>query len=202
MKSFNDGMTHKHLCTAAAVLLAFCVWGNPRANAAKKAVKQQPISVIAHVAVPGTAAKQMLLQQQDGREYLYLLRSSGSGFTVLDVTKPEKPIIVKKVTLPQGSSTQRLDLLGSSMAIAEQTHTSTSASLDRPESIQLLDLQDPADPRSVQTFSGVTSLLAEDGRHLVYISNKDGLWILRRPTKLATHSCSSSDAISGYPECD
>lgn len=197
MKSFSGRMI-----LSLAVLLAPCGLGHPRANAASKAVKQQPISVIAHLAVPGTPAKQMLLQQQNGREYLYLLRSSGRGFTVLEVTRPEKPAIVKNVMLPSETPTQSLDLVDSNMAIAEQSQANSPASPEHPESIQLIDLTDPANPRSVQTFAGVTSLLTEDGRHLVYISNKEGLWILRRPTKSATHPCTSSDAISGYPECD
>jgi hypothetical protein len=47
-----------------------------------------------------------------------------------------------------------------------------------PQSLRLLDLSDPANPRTLQTFEGVSSLLLDDGRNLIYITNGDGLWIL------------------------
>ena len=42
----------------------------------------------------------------------------------------------------------------------------------------LFDLSDPANPRTLQTFEGVSSLLLDDGRNLIYITNGEGLWIL------------------------
>jgi hypothetical protein len=44
--------------------------------------------------------------------------------------------------------------------------------------LRLLDLSDPANPRTLQTFEGVSSLLLDDGRDLIYITNDEGLWIL------------------------
>src|SRR5690348_16114460 len=44
--------------------------------------------------------------------------------------------------------------------------------------LRLLDLSDPANPRTLQTFEGVSSLLLDDGRNLIYITNGEGLWIL------------------------
>lgn len=185
-------------------LLAVCLSGNALAKNNNEAPKQQRISVISHITLPGTPAKEMMLQQQNGHEYLYLLRSSGNGFTVVDVTQPDKPNLVRKVTLQPGNSTQDLDLVGNSMAIAEQSHNNsqTSRSMKQPESIQVMDMSDPANPRPLETFNGVSSVLTEDGRRLVYISNDEGLWILRRPSKPSTHPCTSSDETAGYTECE
>lgn len=79
-----------------------------------------------------------MLQQQNGGEYLYLLRSSGNGFTVVDVTKPDKPSLVRKLTVQPGMSTHDLDLVGNSMAIAEQSHNNSQASrsMKQPESFK------------------------------------------------------------------
>lgn len=44
----------------------------------------------------------------------------------------------------------------------------------------MLDLSDPKNPKTLQTFDGVTRVLADDGRHSIYIANGEGLWILRR----------------------
>lgn len=202
MKSLDNTIFWNRLAIPTVLLLALCMSNTAVAKHANNMARQQPISVIAHLALPETPAKQMLLQQQKGHEYLYLVRSSGKGFTVLDVTKPDKPSIVKKMTLPLGTSTQTLDLVGTTMAVVEQSDTDNGISPEHPETIQLLDLSDPANPHPLQTFTGVTSFLSENGRHLVYVYNKDGLWILRRPTKPTTHPCTSSDAISGYPECE
>jgi len=45
--------------------------------------------------------------------------------------------------------------------------------------VRVLDLSDPANPRALQSFSAVISVLEDDGRNLIYITNNEGLWILR-----------------------
>lgn len=191
-------------CLAFSFVMATSTLAN--AQDKDKSGSGQPVSVVAHVNVPGSPAAQMRLQQENGHEYLYLLRSSGSGFTVIDVTKPEKALVLKKVTMPPGTSTQGLDMVGNSMAMAEESNGNSSNANSKsvathPESIQMFDVTNPAHPRAVKTFTGVTSVLTEDGRHLIYLTNNEGLWILRRSTKSAIHPCTSSADISAYPEC-
>ena len=70
------------------------------------------------------------------------------------------------------------------------------------ESVRVLDLSDPANPKTLQTFDGVTSVLADDGRRLIYITNRDGLWILnhkqeRPPLPL----CDSESVFSAIADC-
>jgi hypothetical protein len=36
----------------------------------------------------------------------------------------------------------------------------------------------PAHPKTVQTFEGVTSIVRDDARGLIYVANGDGIWIL------------------------
>jgi hypothetical protein len=38
---------------------------------------------------------------------------------------------------------------------------------------------DPANPQTIQTFSGVTSVVADNARGLIYLSNGDGLWVVQ-----------------------
>jgi hypothetical protein len=159
------------------------------------------IRVISHLTLPGTPASQMVLQQENGREYLYMVRSSGHGYTIVDVTKPNHPSLVKKVDLPAGTSTLGLDVLGTRMGLVEESSVASDRAPQKPESVQFLDLSDPSNPHDVKTLTGVTGVLEEDGRHLVYIAKADGLWILQRPTQPTTHPCTSSDQISGFPEC-
>ena len=69
---------------------------------ASAATAEEPAKVIAHLTLPGTAVRQMFLQQRDGKQYLYLQQST--HFTVVDVTDPKNPTIVERVA-SQGSLT-------------------------------------------------------------------------------------------------
>jgi hypothetical protein len=168
--------------------------------------------VIARVPLAGGAPQQMFLQQEGRKHYLYVQQPSQQGFTVIDVTKPTKPKMVNRV--PQ----ENLTMVGSGLAISEtpensanlgNSHVAGNAEGTRgggrtaPESVRVLDVSDPAHPRTVQTFDGVTSILQDPGRNLIYIANGGGVWILSHQQVLRRHECSSSDAISSaIPNCD
>ena len=167
--------------------------------------------VIAHLALSGASPRQMFLQQAGRKQYLYLQQPAQEGLTVVDVTKPTKPKIVSHVV------GEDLTLVSSGLAIAEKPANSAAMGNSRavegaegargggsiPESVRVLDVSDPAHPRTVQTFSGVTSVLPDTGRNLIYVANSDGIWILSHQQLLRRHLCSSSDAISSaIPNCD
>ena len=166
----------------------------------------QPVRVVAHLSLSAPPVKEMLLQERNGHEYLYVLPQSADSFTVVDVTKPEKPEVVSKIDLPPGTSNSSLETLGSRFVIAEESSgPRTVASSKQPsrETMQLLDVSDPKHPQVIQSFSGVTSVLADEGRRLVFIATaNDGLWIVKRKSRATTHPCTSEDEISGMPECD
>ena len=76
----------------------------------------------------------------------------------------------------------------------------------RTESIRVLDLSDPKNPRTLQTFDGVTNVLAEDARNLIYITNSEGLWILqhnpnRESRKRSLPPCDSESVFSPIVDC-
>ena len=166
--------------------------------------------VIAHLALSGASPRQMFLQQAGRKQYLYVQQPSQQGFTVVDVTKPRKPKVVSHV--PQ----ENLTMVGSGLAISETPANSATVSASHaagseegtrggssvPESVRVLDVSDPAHPRPVQTFSGVTSVLPDDARGLIYVANGQGIWILSHQQVLRRHECSSSDAISFMPNCN
>ena len=167
--------------------------------------------VIAHLALSGASPRQMFLQQAGRKQYLYLQQPAQEGLTVVDVTKPTKPKIVSHVV------GEDLTLVSSGLAIAEKPANSAAMGNSRavegaegargggsiPESVRVLDVSDPAHPRTVQTFSGVTSVLPDTGRNLIYVANSQGIWILSHQQVLRRHLCGSSDAISSaIPNCD
>jgi hypothetical protein len=165
--------------------------------------------VIAHLALSGTSARHMFLQQASQRQYLYVQQSFQEGFTVVDVTKPNKPKIVGRI--PQ----ENLMLVASGLAIAERRGDSVAGGVRKTgsaegshgggsvsESLQMLDLSDPVHPRPAQTFDGVTSILADEADGLTYVANGEGIWIVSHQQVLTTQRCGSSDAISGDANCD
>jgi hypothetical protein len=167
------------------------------------------VKVIAHVPLSGASLQKMFLEQVGRREYLYLQQASNQGFTVIDVSKPAKPKFVAHV--PQ----QNLTLVASGLAIAEapgSTAAGTPAADENaegargggsaPQQIRVLDVSNPAHPRTVQNFRGVTSILPDGARGLIYVANGEGIWILSHQQVLRRHPCSSSDAISFEPNCD
>ena len=183
----------------------------------------QKASVIAHLPLPGTSVSQLLLRQQGSKQYLYVQQTATNGFTVVDVTQPDRPNVVKDVTLPGKGSDEKLDMLGNGVALAETPDSSAagstqhalsleksqagdSATVARTETIRVLDLSDPKNPRTLQTFDGVTKVMADDVRNLIYITNGEGLWILRHNPNMESKKrslppCDSESVFSPMVDC-
>lgn len=165
--------------------------------------------VIAHLPLSG-GAQQLFLQQEGRSQYLYVRQPSQQGVTVIDITKPERPKVVSQVPL------ENLIMVGSGLAIFEAPENSATARTSLatgnaedprgigavPKSVRILDVSDPMHPLAVQNFDGVTSILHDSARNLIYIANRDGVWIVSHEQVLRRHECSSSDALSPMPNCD
>jgi hypothetical protein len=122
--------------------------------------------VIAHLPLSG-GIRRMFLQQEGRRQFLYVQQPSQQGVTVIDITKPERPKVVTQVRLenltmvsfglaifetPENSAT-----VGASLATGDAEGPHGSGVL---ESVRVLDVSDPAHPRTVQNFDGVTPIQA------------------------------------------
>jgi hypothetical protein len=91
----------------------------------------------------------------------------------------------------------------------EKKPTTLTSSSHPTETVRLLDLSDPRNPKTIQEFNGVTSLLPDGGHGLIYLTNNQGLWILRysrtallEPAK-KKKPCDSEAEISAMPpDCD
>jgi hypothetical protein len=164
-----------------------------------------PAKVIAHLPLSGGARK-MFSQQEGSREFLYVQQSPQQGVTVIDITKPELPKVVNQVPL------ENLTMVSFGLAVSETPENSATVggtgNAEGPpgsgvlESIRVLDVSDPAHPRTVRNFDGVTSILQDSARNLLYVANGDGVWIVSHQQVLRSHECSSSDALSPMPNCD
>src|SRR5579863_1528307 len=171
-----------------------------------------PATVIAHLPLPQATGNQMLLQRENGKNYLYVQQASRQGFMVVDVSKPDKPNLLKRTAQANPATAGNLEMVSPDVAIAEAPDKTpaTLTSTNRPtETIRVLDLSDPRNPRTLQEFNGVTSLLPDGNHGLIYLTNNEGLWVLRynrppllEPSKKKPPCDSSSEIAAMPPDCD
>ena len=171
-----------------------------------------PATVIAHLPLPQTTGSQMLLQKEEDKQYLYVQQASKQGFMVVDVSKPDKPNLLKRTAQPNPATAGNLEMVTPSVAIAEapDKKPTTLTSTNHPtETVRVLDLSDPRNPKTLQEFNGVTNLLPDGAHGLIYLTNNEGLWVLRysRPSMLEPAKkkppCDSYTAIQAMPpDCE
>ena len=187
------------LSATALVVLAPSMLGNTKPT-------EVPAKVIAHLPLQEAPGTEMLLQAKGDKQYLYVQKASKQGFTVVDVSKPAGPSLVKSSS--SDATAGKLEIVGPDVGLAEVPDRSSKGvihSADNPtETVKILDLSDPAHPKVLQTFKGVTSTLQDPGRGLIYLANNEGLWVLSHAKPGMTPAkkkrpCGSEDAIASMP---
>ena len=208
MMLIHKAIARERICNVL-VLLAFFAATAPGADAKHRAARpsEQPATVVAHLALSGSPTSQMDLHENGDKQYLYISANSNEGVTVVDVTNPGQPKVIKRLAWPNEAPTGRLQMVSSGLALAEGPDSDSIAAAPPPSTrtVKVLDLSDLANPRTVLSFSGVTSTLEDEARNLVYITNREGLWILRNNQALAAaakqHACTSDDAYNDVASC-
>ena len=190
------------VCSAAAMALSGV------SLSANTKPTEVPAKVIAHLPLQEALGSEMLLQNKGDKQYLYVQKASKQGFTVVDVTKPRLPSLVNRSTTSNDATAGKLEMAGPDVGLAELPDKNSKGvirSTDNPtETVKILDLSDPAHPKVLQTFTGVTSILQDPDRGLIYLANNDGLWILSHSRPGITPAkkkqpCGSTDALSAMP---
>lgn len=158
-----------------------------------KSAKGDKIVVLAHLTLPGSAVRQIFMQEEKGRRYLLLQQRV--HFTIVDVTDPKNAKIVERT-----ASEGQLTGVGAGLAIAVASDQPADAIVPT-QTIRLVDVSDPKNPRAVKTFNGVTSVYSEDGRQLIYIANADGLWIVKHYETFRLPLCTSESEENSVAQC-
>src|SRR5580658_48260 len=171
-----------------------------------------PATVIAHLPLPQATGSQMLLQKDSGKQYLYVQQATKQGFMIVDVSKPERPSLLKRTAESNPSTAGNLQMVSPDVAIAEapeKTPTTLTSQTHPTETVRVLDLSDPRNPKTLETFNKVTSFLPDGGRGLIYLTNNAALWILRynppaplEPPKKKPPCDSESEIMAMPPDCD
>ncbi len=170
-----------------------------------------PATVIAHLPLPQASGSQMLLQKEKGKQYLYVQQAAKQGFMVVDVSKPDTPILLKRTAESNQATAGNLQIVSPDVAIAEapeKTPGTLSSSNHPTETVRVLDLGDPRNPKTLETFNKVTSVLPDGGHGLMYLTNNEGLWILRydhpsllEPAKKKPPCNSEAEIQAMPPDC-
>ena len=171
-----------------------------------------PATVIAHLPLPQATGSQMLLQKENAKQYLYVQQAAKQGFMIVDVSRPEKPSLLKRTAEQTQSTAGNLQMVSPEVAIAEapeKTPTTLTSQTHPTETVRVLDLSDPRNPKTLETFNKVTSFLPDGGRGLIYLTNNEGLWILRynrpaplEPSRKKPPCDSESEIMAMPPDCD
>jgi hypothetical protein len=208
MKSIDKTFAQNH-ASASLMLLALVAGSALRADAKHQPVhhSEKPVTVVAHLALSGASTSQMDLHEDGGKQYLYISVNSNKGLAVVDVTNPDHPNVINRLAWPNEVSPARLRMVSGALGLAEGPDSDSSAvdPAQPTRTVKVLDLSDPANPRAVLSFSGVTSTLEDEARNLVYIANGEGLWILRNNQSPAAaakrRACTSDDAYNDVASC-
>ncbi len=210
METFSRALLRVHALAFSLILLPALLAGATEQPTAKPT--DVPATVIAHLPLPQTTGSQMLLQREKGKQYLYVQQSAKQGFMIVDVSKPEEPTLLKRTAEANQATTGNLEIVSPNVAIAEapeKTPTTLTSSNHPTETVRVLDLSDPANPKTLETFNKVTGLLPDGGHGLIYLTNNDGLWILRynhpsrfEPARKKPPCNSESEIQAMPPDCE
>ena len=161
----------------------------------KSATKEtkEKVSVVAHLPLPGSAVRQIFLQQENGKRYLFLQQNV--HFTLVDVTDPKNPRIIEREP-----SKGKLTNVGAGLAIGIQSDQSAQGTVPT-QTVRLVDLTDPKNPKTVKTFNGVTSVYSDDGQRLIYLTNSEGLWIVKHTETYRLPLCDSESEENPVAQC-
>jgi len=194
----NKIISRRFVGYTVALLLLFVAIAPSAIAKHKPETLADSVTVVAHLPLARASVSQIFLQGHGDKQYLYIQQASEEGFTIVDVTKPNRPNVVNRVKLSNKASGETLQMVGVGLAIAQAPGAAGTESArnnltpakgegtlgggtggDQAQFVRLLDLNDPANPRTLQTFDTVSSILLDDGQNLIYITNSEGLWILR-----------------------
>jgi len=208
MSSIRQVFDGSHLRRACMLLSAAVVVISTPSMVANTKPTELLAKVIAHVPLQEALGSEMLLQSIGDKHYLYVQKASKQGFIVIDVTKPGLPSLVNRSSPSNDSTAGKLEMVSPDVGLAEVPESNSKGvirSADNPtETVKILDLSDPANPKVLQTFTSVSSIVQDPSRGLIYLANNQGLWILNHPRPGFTPAktkrpCGSEDAIAAMP---
>jgi len=155
--------------------------GAPGLTAARRtATASAPdrIDVIAHIPLSGGPVTQLTAGAHWQKNYLYVDHGSNSPVAVLDVTNPAAPATAGELEVPKQEAGGTLSAVVGTAALmtsaAPAPMQQTAA-----ETVSILSFAEPQHPTVARRFPGVTAMLKDSARDLIYLADSNSLWVLR-----------------------
>jgi hypothetical protein len=166
MRKNVTGRFSEALRCAAIAIVATGIAATPSVHAKpnSKTTAGNPASVVAHVELSGARATRMLLVKKNGKEYLLLELDSSSHVAILNVSEPSQPRTMDVVAGASGATATELKVVAETLRIFATSEAQSAAS---------------DGPREIRTLSDVTAYVKDKAHGLIYVTNGDGLWILK-----------------------
>jgi hypothetical protein len=162
-----------------AVLGCLAVTGAQAKEKREKTGKLPPqdqIALVGHLPSSGGAVIRFLATQHYSRHYLYAEHEGGRDLTLIDVTSPEHPLVLADLSRGDGAW-GLLAATGTAALVASEQ--SGSAAPGVPQTVRVVNFADPAHPTVTCEIAGATAITRDDSRGLIFIANREGIWILR-----------------------
>ena len=121
-------------------------------------------NIVAHVQLSGGPVTRMLLVKKDGKEYLLVGLNSTEGVAVFDVSNPDRPRTIDTNSSASGAPSAEVKVVADTLTLFGSSDAGTSSA---------------ANSKDMRSFSGVTASMKDKARGLIYVTNGDGLWIVK-----------------------
>jgi hypothetical protein len=116
---------------------------------------------------------------EPGRRSFHVQHSRDEGISVIDITEPAKPKVVRVIQWPDPAVSSHMNVTGNLALIPEREVLPAKPATSK-DGLVLWDLSNPAAPQVVKKFSGVVRFLL-DNHNFVYVLNSEGLWVISTP---------------------
>jgi hypothetical protein len=179
MKENANCKVMKGLCRVAIAIVAVGIAAVPAVHAKPKPKNTtgNPANVVAHVELSGGPVTRMLLVKKDTKEYLLLGLDSSSQVAILDVNEPDQPRTIATAAGGAGAPGTELKVIADTLTLFGTSESETASS---------------SGPNEIRSLSGVTAFVRDMVHGLIYVTNGDGLWIVK------TKHRADADAIPDY----
>jgi hypothetical protein len=134
------------------------------------------IQVVGHVPMTEGTVVRFFTTQHYSSHYLYAERDGGRGVALLDVTDASQPSKLADIAYAPAGADSIAVVAGTAALVTEAGDPAVTP----PTTIRIMDFSDPRNARVAREFTGVTAMSRDDRRGLIFLANKDGVWILRQ----------------------
>lgn len=131
---------------------------------------QDQISVAGHIAVSGGPVLRFTATRHYDRSYVYAERAPGQPITLLDITRPDRPVIVSDLS-------EGMNLIAAAGTAAVSSSAPVDTAKGPVQTIRVMDFSDVTHPRVAQQFENVTAVGKISGG-IILLANPDGIWVL------------------------